>query len=116
MLLEDFPKGFKPIVQPIDTWFLNRRLALVFECRVGKGKLIVSSANLSPDIEGNHPAAKQLYASLQNYMAGDKFNPAFDVSLATVKDIFETPTREPFNTYTKDSPDELKPKPKKKAE
>ncbi len=113
MLLEDFPKGFKPIIQPIDTWFLNRRLALVFEAKVGKGKLIVSSANLAPDIEGNHPAAKQLFASLQNYMMTDKFNPAYSVDLATVKDIFETPTKEPFNTFTKDSPDELKPKPKK---
>jgi len=113
MLLEDFPKGFKPIVQPIDTWFLNRRLALVFEAKVGKGKLIVSSANLAPDIEGSHPAAKQLFASLQNYMMTDKFNPVYSVDLATVKDIFETPTKEPFNTFTKDSPDELKPKPKK---
>jgi len=113
MLLEDFPKGFKPIVQPIDTWFLNRRLALVFEAKVGKGKLIVSSANLGADIEGNHPAAKQLFASLQNYMMTDKFNPADSVDMATVKDIFETPTKEPFNTFTKDSPDELKPKPKK---
>jgi len=113
MLLEDFPKGFKPIVQPIDTWFLNRRLALVFEAKVGKGKLIVSSANLAPDAEGNHPAAKQLFTSLQNYMMTDKFNPAYSVELATVKDIFETPTKEPFNTFTKDSPDELKPKPKK---
>ncbi|WP_448700213.1 sugar-binding domain-containing protein [Mucilaginibacter sp. AW1-3] len=113
MLLEDFPKGFKPIVQPIDTWFLNRRLALVFEAKVGKGKLIVSSANLAPEMEGNHPTAKQLYTSLQNYMASDKFNPAYNVDLATVKDIFETPTKEPFNTFTKDSPDELKPKPKK---
>lgn len=115
MLLEDFPKGFKPIVQPIDTWFLNRRLALIFEAKVGKGKLIVSSADLSPDIEGNRPASRQLFASLQNYMASDKFNPAYNVDLATVKDIFETPTKEPFNTFTKDSPDELKPKPRKQA-
>jgi len=112
MLLEDFPKGFKPIVQPIDTWFLNRRLALVFEAKVGKGKLIVSSANLSADADDNHPASKQLYWSLQQYMASDKFNPAYRVDLALVKDIFETGSKEKFTTYTKDSPDELKPKPK----
>jgi len=29
MHLEDFPKSFKPIVQPIDTWFMNRKLALI---------------------------------------------------------------------------------------
>ena len=112
MLLEDFPAGFKPLVQPIDTWFLNRRLALVFEAKVGKGKLIVSSANLSATLDDNHPASKQLFASLQQYMQSDKFNPSYQVDLATVKDIFETPSKERFTTYTKDSPDELKTKPK----
>jgi len=111
MNLEDFPKGFKPMVQPIDTWFLNRRLAMIFEARVGKGKLIVSSANLSPDLEES-PSAKQLYFSLQQYMESDQFNPKFDVGFNTVKDIFETPSKVQFNTFTKNSPDELKPKPK----
>ncbi|MET0570532.1 MAG: sugar-binding domain-containing protein [Pedobacter agri] len=111
MNLEDFPKGFKPIIQPIDTWFLNRKLALVLEAKVGKGKLIVSSANLSPDLKDS-PAAQQLYFSLQNYMISDQFNPKYDVAYNTVKDIFESPSKIQFNTFTKDSPDELKPKPK----
>ncbi|MGN7986289.1 exo-beta-1,4-galactosidase [Pedobacter sp. 22226] len=111
MNLEDFPSGFKPIVQPIDTWFLNRRLALVFEAKVGKGKLVVSSANLSPDLKGS-PAAQQLYFSLQQYMISDQFNPKYEVAFNTVKDIFESPSKIQFDTFTKDSPDELKPKPK----
>lgn len=109
MNLEDFPKGFKPIVQPIDTWFLNRRLGLIFEARVGKGKLLVSSAGLAPG-KDKSPAAKQLFFSLQRYMQSDKFAPKFEVGFDTIKDLFETPSREMFNTYTKDSPDELKPK------
>jgi hypothetical protein len=113
MILEDFPKGFKPIVQPIDTWFLNRRLAMLFEAKVGNGKLIVSSLDLSADLDNTRPAARQLYSSLQSYMASAKFNPAYSVDLAVVKDIFETGSKERFTTYTKDSPDELKPKPKK---
>ncbi len=113
MILEDFPKGFRPILQPIDTWFLNRRLALIYEARVSKGKLIVSSADLSPDIDNTKPASRQLYYSLQKYMRSDKFNPAYSVDLAVVKDVFETGSKERFTTYTKDSPDELKPKNKK---
>lgn len=109
MNLEDFPKGFKPIVQPIDTWFLNRRLALILEARVGKGKLIVSSANLASG-KDKSPVAKQLFFSLQRYMQSDKFAPEFEVGFDTVKDLFQSPSREMFNTYTKDSPDELKPK------
>ncbi|MGN8057522.1 exo-beta-1,4-galactosidase [Pedobacter sp. 22163] len=111
MNLEDFPSGFKPIIQPIDTWFLNRRLALVFEAKVGKGKLVVSSANLSPDLK-DAPAAQQLYFSLQQYMMSAQFNPKYEVAFNTVKDIFESPSKIQFDTFTKDSPDELKPKPK----
>ncbi len=113
MNLEDFPSGFKPIIQPIDTWFLNRRLALVLEAKVGKGKLIASSANLSPDLKES-PAAQQLYFSLQQYMMSDQFNPKYEVAFNTVKDIFESPSKIQFDTFTKDSPDELKPKPKSK--
>jgi hypothetical protein len=108
MNLEDFPADFRPIIQPIDTWFMNRRLALVFEAQVGKGKIIVSSANLSPDVE-NKPAAKQLFLSLQQYMNSDQFNPKGNLSFELIQDIFVSPSKEQFKTYTKDSPDELKP-------
>ncbi len=107
MILEDFPVGFKPLVQPIDTWFLNRRLGLVYEAKVGKGKIIVSSADLREDID--RPASKALYSSLQNYMASDKFNPAVELSFEVIKDVFVNPSKEQFKAYTKDSPDELKP-------
>ena len=109
MHLEDFPPGFRPIVQPIDTWFLNRRLALVLEARVGRGRLLVTSANLAPLGDAARPAARQLYYSLLRYAQSDKFQPTTAVDLAVVKDLFETPSREQFSTFTKNSPDELKP-------
>ncbi|KQM77201.1 beta-glucuronidase [Pedobacter sp. Leaf216] len=109
MNLEDFPSGFKPIIQPIDTWFLNRRLAMVFEAKVGKGKLVVSSSNLSPELK-DAPAAQQLYFSLLQYMNSAQFNPKYEVAFNTIKDIFESPSKIQFDTFTKDSPDELKPK------
>lgn len=108
MNLEDFPADFRPLIQPIDTWFMNRRLALVFEAQVGKGKIIVSSADLGPDVQ-NKPASKQLFFSLQEYMNSDQFNPKDSLSFEVIKDIFVNPSREIFNTHTKDSPDELKP-------
>ncbi|RZL46493.1 MAG: beta-glucuronidase [Pedobacter sp.] len=111
MNLEDFPKGFKPIIQPIDTWFLNRRLAMVFEAKVGNGKLVVSSANLSADLK-DLPSAKQLYYSLQKYMNSTNFNPKNEVDFAVIEDVFKTPSKQQFETFTKDSPDELKPKQK----
>ena len=108
MNLEDFPADFRPLIQPIDTWFMNRRLALVFEAQVGKGKIIVSSADLSSHLV-NKPASKQLFLSLQKYMSSDAFNPKNSLSLEVIQDIFVSPSKEQFKTYTKDSPDELKP-------
>ena len=108
MNLEDFPADFRPLIQPIDTWFMNRRLALVFEAQVGKGKIIVSSANLGPDVQ-DKTASKQLFYSLENYMNSNDFNPKNKLSFEMIQDIFKSPSKEVFNTYTKDSPDELKP-------
>ncbi|TDD95716.1 exo-beta-1,4-galactosidase [Flavobacterium cellulosilyticum] len=108
MNLEEFPADFRPLIQPIDTWFMNRRLALVFEAKVGKGKIIVSSADLDPE-DSSKIASKQLFYSLQQYMNSNDFNPKQELSFDVIKDIFVSPSKEVFNTYTKDSPDELKP-------
>lgn len=108
MNLEDFPADFRPLIQPIDTWFMNRRLALVFEAQVGNGKIIVSSADIGPDVK-NKPSSKQLFFSLQKYMNSQQFNPKSKLDFEVIKDVFVSPSREVFNTYTKDSPDELKP-------
>jgi len=106
MLLTDFPKGFQPIVQPIDTWFVNRKLGLLYEAKVGKGKLIMTSIDLSTNLE-ERPVAECLYRSIIKYMQSDKFQPAFTIDSKMVSDLF-TKTAAPINTYTKSSPDELK--------
>ncbi|MFL5743654.1 MAG: sugar-binding domain-containing protein [Niastella sp.] len=108
MHLEDFPKGFKPVLQPIDTWFINRKLALLLEAKVGKGKLLVCSIDFH-DLE-NRPATAQLSYSLLKYVHSKSFNPTSTVELSTIQALFNEPSRETWNGYTKDSPDELKPK------
>jgi len=106
MLLTDFPKGFQPIVQSIDTWFLNRKLGMLLEARVGKGKLMITSCDLQNNLD-KRPAAECLYRSIINYMQSDKFRPEYTVPLQNIKDLFEK-TAAPINSYTKSSPDELK--------
>jgi hypothetical protein len=107
MHLEDFPKGFTPLVQPIDTWFMNRKLAMILECKVGNGKLIISSADLSAT--SSHPSCRQLFFSITNYMGTTKFNPDQHVSAEMLKDLFRSPSRETWDSFTKESPDELQP-------
>jgi hypothetical protein len=108
MHLEDFPQSFRPLIQPIDTWFMNRRLAILFELTIGKGKLMVCSADLQSDLD-NRPVAKQLLYSIQQYMQSAQFNPSIEIDLSVVKDLFRKPSRYVFDAFTKDSPDELKP-------
>jgi len=73
-----------PIVEMVDNWMNNRRLALVFEAKCGNGKLLYSSIDLQTDIE-NRPQAKQLLYSLQKYMNENAFNPTKKIELADLQ-------------------------------
>jgi beta-galactosidase len=78
VILDSLPGALRPIVAVIDDWNTNRKLALAFECRVGKGKLLVCSADLSSDLD-RRPAARQLRESLLTYAAGTAFRPEVEV-------------------------------------
>jgi hypothetical protein len=71
LVLDGLNPSLDPSVKLIDTWFKNRRLALLFEANVGKGKLMVSSMDLLAD----QPSARQLYYSVVRYMQGSTFEP-----------------------------------------
>ena len=86
MIINQFPAGMKPLIQPIDTWFENRRLALAFEARIGNGKIIVCSIDLK-DLSDDRPVSKQLYLSMLKYMNSGLFNPQVEVSKATIDDL-----------------------------
>ena len=106
MQLTDFPSGFRPIVQPIDTWFLSRKIGLLFEVKVGTGRLMVCSMDLERDLD-KRPVARQLYLSLMNYMQSDAFQPSYSVTPSIIEDLF-LKAGQRSKTYTSDSPDELK--------
>ncbi len=73
MILDDTPEGFRPIVQVIDNFERNHKLGVIFECRVGAGKLLVCSCDLQA--QQNYPEARQLLYSLLRYMESEAFNP-----------------------------------------
>ncbi|MGF7230030.1 exo-beta-1,4-galactosidase [Arachidicoccus sp.] len=109
MWLKDFPHDFRPLVQPIDTWFLNRRLGLIFEAKVGNGRLMVCSADLSSNLN-SRPAARQLLYSLTKYMESKDFKPKARVDLEVIQNLFKKQISQSFNTYSHETPDELKPR------
>lgn len=84
--LDELPKSLQPIVQPVDDWNRNYKLGLVFEARVGRGKLIVSGADLEKGLT-ERPAAAQLRASLLEYMASPAFAPKTAVTAAEFRSL-----------------------------
>jgi hypothetical protein len=109
MNLEDFPPQYRPLIQPIDTWFMNRKLGVLAEMKIKSGKLMICSADLNSNID-KRLVAKQLRYSVTRYMLSDKFNPTTEVDIQVVQNLLTQPSREQFNSYSKSTPDELRPK------
>jgi len=87
MVINDLPVSVKPIIQPIDDWTTNRRLALAFDARVNGGKLMVCSIDMK-DLNAERVVTKQLMLSLLDFMNSASFNPDADVSLDKIRELF----------------------------
>jgi hypothetical protein len=74
MNLDRLPRALQPIVQPIDDWNRNYKLGLLFEARVGAGRLMVATADLDSRLD-ERPVARQLRRSVLDYMASAAFQP-----------------------------------------
>lgn len=82
--LDAVSPDLQPIVRVIDDWFTARPLGLLFECKVGEGKLMVSGIDLLSDRD-KRPEARQLLYSLKKYMGSNEFNPIVEVSSDKIK-------------------------------
>jgi hypothetical protein len=90
MLMDGLPGNLQPVVQPIDDWNTNRKLGLLFEGRVGKGKIMVCSMDLQTDID-QRPVARQLLHSLLTYMNSDDFAPVVAVPADGLRRLTKQP-------------------------
>lgn len=90
MILNGTPAEFRPLVQVIDNFARNDKLANVFEAKVGKGSLIVCSLNLNDD---KLPETDAFLKSLYHYVGSSSFNPSQKLNLATLDKILSTSAR-----------------------
>ena len=67
------------IVRMIDSFIGNRELSVVFEARLGKGLLLVTSLDLSSNLATRN-AARQLRHSLGKYVCSESFNPRVKIT------------------------------------
>jgi hypothetical protein len=86
LILDNLPARLDPTVQVIDDWFTARKLGLVFEAKVGRGKLLVCSIDLDRNAATN-PVARQMKHSLLRYMESRKFRPRTEVSVDQVRQL-----------------------------
>ena len=87
-ILDDAPANYRPIVQVVDNIERNHKLGLIFEFIVGKGRLLVCMSDLKAIQD--KPEAGQLYTSILNYMASDKFNPEVSITPSGLRDLFSS--------------------------
>ncbi|HYW94523.1 MAG TPA: beta-glycosidase, partial [Bacteroidales bacterium] len=85
-ILDETPVPYRPIVQVIDNLERNHKLGLIFEFRVGKGKLLVCMSQLPGIVD--KPEARQLFRSMVEYMKTAEFTPKFEISPANLKLFF----------------------------
>ncbi len=88
IMLDSVAPNVHPIVRVIDDWVTARSLGLVFECKAGKGSLVVSGIDLL-DSQASRPEARQLLYSLKRYMGTPAFSPAAYVDLQKISTLYK---------------------------
>lgn len=88
MVLNHLPFAFKPIVQMVPDWNKPNKIGLVFEAKVGKGSLLLTSINLTDSLD-KRPVAKQFLYSLKTYISSKEFSPTTEITIAMIDAIFK---------------------------
>ena len=108
MNLSEFPSHYQPIVQPIDTWHVSRKLGMLIEARVLNGRLLMTTMDIKHHLD-SRPVARQLRYSILRYMQSPDFLPAVTLGVDVIRHLYERKAPA-VNMFTRESPDELKPK------
>lgn len=83
LVLDNFAKDDKPIVQVIDNIERNHKLGLVMEWKVGAGKLLVCMSDLEKASE--YPEGRAFYESVLSYMRSPEFAPQSETTIADLR-------------------------------
>lgn len=97
LVLDNFAKDYRPIVQVIDNIERNHKLGLVMEWKVGAGKLLVCMSDLEK--AAKYPEGKAFYQSVIDYMRSVDFNPQVEM---TASDLLKTLKEEPRKVSLKE--------------
>ncbi len=85
IILDETPAAYRPIIHVIDNFARNHKLGLLFEARVGAGRLLVCASDLTK--LADQPPARQLLHSLLRYVGSDRFQPTQSLESDTLNDM-----------------------------
>ncbi|MBP3842647.1 MAG: beta-glucuronidase, partial [Prevotella sp.] len=108
MNLMELSANYQSPIQPIDTWHVSRKLGMLVEAKVQKGRLLMTTMDITHDLEHRH-VARQMRHAIIRYMESNDFNPILESDIQTIGHFF-TQQAPKVDMYTNESPDELKPK------
>ena len=83
LVLDNFAKDYRPVVQVIDNIERNHKLGLVMEWKVGAGKLLVCMSDLEK--AAKYPEGKAFYQSVIDYMRSADFDPSAEITVDELK-------------------------------
>lgn len=86
ILDETTDKEYRPIVQMMDNFERNHKLGILFEGRVGEGRLMVCTSRLHEIAD--RIEAKQFTKSLLKYVTSDDFQPEQTLDMAKLRKTF----------------------------
>lgn len=86
LILDHTSTDYRPIVQVIDNLERNHKMGLIFEFKVGEGKLLVCMSPLNTIMD--RPEARQLYRSMIDYISSEDFNPGYELSEEEFRVLF----------------------------
>lgn len=93
LIMDHLSKETGMIVEAIDNVERNHKLGVLFECRVGKGKLFVCMSDLNKGKE--YKECAQLLAAIYQYIGSKEFNPLHEWQENEIEQLFTNATNTP---------------------
>ena len=93
LVVDSIYQNIEPIVECVDNFANNRKLATLFETNCEQGKLIVCSMDLLRNTDSK-PEKQQLLYSILNYMNSAEFNPEKETSMEQIASLIDPVKKE----------------------
>lgn len=83
----ELPPELDPIIIVVDCYARLRKFGSLFECRAGKGRLLISSMGLLE--KQQYPEVRALLRSIYDYLISDQFAPVQTISFETLHGLIK---------------------------